>query len=321
MGVVGGGSWRVLWCVLVLAAAGEASLGDRLVPYRECVGNCSADSCGNATSLAEWRRSQATSQWLLGWSCEEECGHTCMWRTLAFLRGINFTVIPQFYGKWPFRRLWGIQEPASVLFSLTNLAAFLVFLARLRSQLPSDAPLLRLWTRYAHLGIFTWLSSSLYHTRDTPTTERLDYFCAFGSILFGLYAALVRLVGQRRARLPGRLLALYLALHVAYLSFWSFDYSYNMSASLAAGVGQAGAWVWWMWGECGKDGGWKRVRPGLAAVVWTVASLGLEVQDFPPLWETLDAHALWHLSTTPIPLLWSSFVVKDSLYLNSLKLD
>ena len=32
--------------------------------------------------------------------------------------------------------------------------------------------------------------------------------------------------------------------------------------------------------------------------------LSLELLDFPPLWWTLDAHALWHAGTFPLPLLW-----------------
>ena len=34
----------------------------------------------------------------------------------------------------------------------------------------------------------------------------------------------------------------------------------------------------------------------------------LELMDFPPLLWAVDAHALWHLSTIPIPLLWYRYV-------------
>lgn len=42
----------------------------------------------------------------------------------------------------------------------------------------------------------------------------------------------------------------------------------------------------------------------LAAVVCGSCTVLLELLDFPPVLWAVDAHALWHLSTVPIPLLW-----------------
>ena len=49
---------------------------------------------------------------------------------------------------------------------------------------------------------------------------------------------------------------------------------------------------------------WKCV----ASVMAGCCFVALELLDFPPLFWTLDAHALWHLSTVPIPLLWYRYV-------------
>ncbi len=40
----------------------------------------------------------------------------------------------------------------------------------------------------------------------------------------------------------------------------------------------------------------------------------LEVFDFPPLWGILDAHALWHGLTIPIPFLLYRFLLDDSAH-------
>ena len=48
-------------------------------------------------------------------------------------------------------------------------------------------------------------------------------------------------------------------------------------------------------------------------VVLTTAATSLELFDFPPWALIIDAHALWHLSTAPITLMWYEFLVKDSL--------
>lgn len=77
--------------------------------------------------------------------------------------------------------------------------------------------------------------------------------------------------------------------------------------------GQCGVSRYVMWGCCGLVSGtpvfqeWSRRRytwKCLAAVVCGSCSVLLELLDFPPVLWAVDAHALWHLSTVPIPLLW-----------------
>ena len=43
-------------------------------------------------------------------------------------------------------------------------------------------------------------------------------------------------------------------------------------------------------------------------IVLTTAGL-MEVFDFPPIWGVLDAHAMWHITTIPVPCLWWAFVL------------
>lgn len=40
--------------------------------------------------------------------------------------------------------------------------------------------------------INAWLWSVVFHARDTPWTERMDYFSAFSMVLFSLFGLLVR---------------------------------------------------------------------------------------------------------------------------------
>lgn len=57
---------------------------------------------------------------MLGWSCEEECRYSCQWDTIDFLTtgpGENPHGIPQFYGKWTFTRILGIQVRTDDLLS------------------------------------------------------------------------------------------------------------------------------------------------------------------------------------------------------------
>ncbi|MPC82869.1 Post-GPI attachment to proteins factor 3 [Portunus trituberculatus] len=53
--------------------------------------------------------------------------------------------------KWPFARVWGMQEPASVFFSVLNLLAHAINLHWFRKTVPSIAPLYKMWIFHAVL--------------------------------------------------------------------------------------------------------------------------------------------------------------------------
>jgi hypothetical protein len=44
-----------------------------------------------------------------------------------------------------------------------------------------------------------------------------------------------------------------------------------------------------------------------------MVAMSLELLDFPPLLQAVDAHALWHLSTVPIAYLYYRFQREDAL--------
>jgi len=60
------------------------------------------------------------------------------------------------------------------------------------------------------------------------------------------------------------------------------------------------AWSWWMYTRRRQTYVWKAA----ACVVYVTALVLLELFDFPPLLWSLDAHALWHLGTIPVPLVF-----------------
>ena len=105
--------------------------------------------------------------------------------------------VHQFHGKWPFYRVWGVQEPASVLFSVGNLVANGHAWWRTRTSVPTSyRPYRRYLLWYSVVNMHAWLWSALFHTRDLPFTERMDYFSAAAVILYGLWFAGYRWVHQ-----------------------------------------------------------------------------------------------------------------------------
>lgn len=73
--------------------------------------------------------------------------------------------VPQFYGKWPFVRFFGIQEPASVFFSFLNLVAHWRMIRKFRSEVRNDSPMYYVWhifsgvSKIQHTSLENTLSS------------------------------------------------------------------------------------------------------------------------------------------------------------------
>ena len=116
---------------------------------------------------------QAWHEKMLSWSCNDECAYQCMWDTVDnSYRKYGFPV-QQFYGKWPFIRFLGIQEPASAFFSILNLLPHIYMLRKMVKTIPSDTITYRVWVGYSLVSINTWFWSTVFHTRDWDVTEKV----------------------------------------------------------------------------------------------------------------------------------------------------
>lgn len=219
--------------------------------------------------------------------------------------------VVQFHGKWPFHRILGVQEPCSVVFSFLNLLAHQRGLAQIRKHIPASYPLRKYYVAFGIVGTASWLFSMIFHTRDFDITEKLDYFAAGASVLYGLYYTPIRLFRLYQPKLPVKAallrfwtficISMYIA-HVSYLTLWRWDYSYNMAANVAAGVIQNILWSTYSFKRYHRLKKPWAAWPGMI-VAWIIMAMGLELLDFPPLKGTLDAHSLWHLGTVG-PTVW-----------------
>lgn len=342
-------SAALLLCCVLFAQPAAASAGDRLPEFKECIKVCpllpprpsvsTADVAPldlRARELRPRRRTPnpdpyvpslpshptptsltpplALHRRLLLWSCPSECDYTCQ----HIITDLRLSADPpptkpvvQFHGKWPFTRFLGVQEPASVLFSAGNLWAHYTGLRKLREQIPASYPLRKFYLGFAYVSMAAWMFSVIFHTRDFPVTEQLDYFGAGAAVLYGLYNTVVRMFRLEK-RTPGARRALrawsglcvgLFVMHVAYLKLWAWDYTYNMAANVAVGALQNAMWSWYSVGRYRKSGrGWM-AWPGVA-VAWIMGAMSLELLDFAPLWGVLDAHSLWHMLTVAPATLW-----------------
>ena len=220
------------------------------------------------------------------------------------------TPIVQFHGKWPFYRFMGIQEPFSVLFSFFNFLAHHQGLQRVRASIPSRYPLRPYYLMLGYFGLASWTFSMIFHTRDFSFTEKMDYFAAGASVLYGLYLAPIRIfrldqsdpVKESILRVWTVICILLYAAHVSYLTLWNWDYTYNMAANVAVGIVQNLLWTSFSIVRYRKLQKPWAAWPGLI-VAWVIMVMSLELFDFPPHLGAIDANSLWHLGTV-VPTIW-----------------
>ncbi|OAV89400.1 hypothetical protein PTTG_10504 [Puccinia triticina 1-1 BBBD Race 1] len=389
------------------------SPGDYSPGYQRCVNYCNFENCYTVDN--EPKELPFTLK-LFHWTCTDNCAYQCMhdltqkvlklpravpqpgqtfegwwdepdWEPGTELEGLPPGRIVQFHGKWPFKRWYGIQEPLSALFSLLNFMAYAVSYRTMKRLIPLGWPLRAHYLGVAIVGMNAWIWSILFHCRDKPWTERLDYFSAAAYSLYGLYVSSVRIFRlyptQARHYIPldqrlyiGSQLKLIMSamflVHIAFLSFGErFNYKYNMAVNVIVGVLTILLWLSWTAShshrppkELGKlheddddlvssptqseqsespptspsrskgffSSSWisllyesipavtetgikpPYVSKPIVPLVCLIGAGSLELLDFPPVWNmSLDAHALWHLATTPLGWIWCvGFLAQDA---------
>ncbi|KAK1366637.1 Post-GPI attachment to proteins factor 3 [Heracleum sosnowskyi] len=296
--------------IFSLAAVLAASTGDSDPNYIACVDECEKTGCVAAKCFQHCKFSSDGKSIDGPWEEErEKLGEKPA----------------KYHGKWPFRRVFGIQEPVSVALSGLNLAmqfqGWVSFFILVNYKLPlrpdrkTYYEYTGLWHVYAILSMNAWLWSSVFHSRDVDITEKLDYSSAIALLGFSLILAIIRVFSVRteaaRVMVAAPLLA-FVTTHILYLNFYQFDYGLNMKVCVAMGVVQILLWAIWA-GVTRHPSRWKLwvvvVGGGLAGL--------LEIYDFPPYKGFVDAHALWHATTVPLSFLWWSFIRDDSEFRTS----
>ena len=286
----------------------SGSAGDRQEEFQACIRQekCKSNNC--ISDLNVFLK-------LTGWSCLDNCKYTCM-QYFSSIRSSQGLPLLQYYGKWPFTRILGIQEPASVMFSLGNMIAHLKGYKVLESF--RESHLRNIYMNFARISILLWIASTIFHSRDFPITEKADYYMAIMGLEYSFFIATVKSwnLSLKSQKTLKRILSIYYIGHVLYLSFGAFDYSYNMIIGISFGFLTNLQWILWYFRVGIKtDYGLKQV----AFVILITCAMCLEVFDFSPIFGILDAHSIWHLSTIPLVYLHYSFLKSDLKQEESIK--
>jgi len=308
----------LLICIFIHSTTQSA--GDNSPFYQKCLEKCNILNCTDDGLNFLNNNKQSLILKITQWSCDDECRYDCMWQTVIAFHKRKWRV-PQFHGKWPFIRILGLQEPASVAFSLLNLYLHIRMIRKFRKQVRPDSPLYFMWHFFCMVCINAWFWSSVFHARDFPFTELMDYSCAFSIVLVSCYCMVLRVLRNAPRTILVILTTFFLAVflnHVAYLSTGRFSYSYNMQLNIAVGGFTGIGWfAWCAYNRKRQPYTWKCA----AFVTLGALSALLEVIDQPPLFFMYDYHSLWHLSSAPLTLLFYNFIIDDCRYLKKQSLE
>lgn len=335
--------------LLALPCVVLASAGDLLPQFQSLLEECTALQCDQNIQFGNGQLNPLSTL-LFNWDCHLDCRYKCL-QMVTDARKVEGLPMVQFYGKWPFKRVLGVTELFSSVMSVGNLCVNYVNFQKVsryyraaRSRDESVSAMLLQYLVLLGISIAGWMSSTIFHIRDMPGTETLDYVGAglivtanFNSITvryFGLYK------NPKARYIFQGLLGAVLFFHYTKLGL-QWDYSYNMRFNMVIGLLSALLWM----AHAARVNrvyladthfynnsmqllpfetkilaklnyvGISRTKdiPLLPAAlnVFLILAVSLEVVDFEPWFQLVDSHSLWHMCTMLPPIVWYDWNLWD----------
>lgn len=331
------------------------SLGDNLPEFQNCKNHCDNYQCSGKKLLSfsskykedDFKINSVSFPFkqLFGWDCLSDCDYKCQ-QIITNIRASHEDPIVKFYGKWPFKRILGVTELASVVFSLLNLwINYHNFKKIVTQERRNSGPVKVMYKQYLGLlmvSMIGWIFSTIFHIRDFPLTETLDYFGASLMIIFNCYVITVRYFELfKKNLLPYQIaFATVYVLHVIKLHN-KWDYSYNILFHSLIGLG---SFVLWIIHAISVNKKYARNYSILSnsiqllpfetkiliklnylsmskskyiplipimLVFWLMWSMIFEIYEFSPIIKLIDSHSVWHLMTFFPQVIWYDWNIWD----------
>ncbi|XP_021768246.1 post-GPI attachment to proteins factor 3-like [Chenopodium quinoa] len=331
------GSVFLFASLLFLSRGILATSGDCDPIYKTCVEQCQKTGCiqnkcfnncgvslDNKPAEGPWYLQEPLYLRWKEWDCRSDCRYHCMLSREEERAKLGDKPI-KYHKKWPFHRVYGIQEPVSVALSLIILGlifhGWVSFFILLYYKLPLKPnrkcyyEYTGLWLVYAILSMNSWFWSAVFHGRYVELTENLYYSSRVALLGFSLIISIIRSLNvtteAARVMVAAPLIA-FVTTHILFLNLVELDYGLNMVVMVVIATAQLLFWT-----ICAirshQPSRWKL----LVVVVGGGISLLLEIIDFPPYKGFIDAHAFWKAISVPLTYILWSFVCDDAEFTTS----
>ena len=267
----------------------------------------------------------------LQWDCKSLCNYSCFQSHAR--RSANEKKIPIKYAeKWPFVRVFGVEEFMSFLACLLNGLIHIYYLTsnKLRPLFvgPEGYRMKTPMIIYSVVCLNSYLWSAFYFISSNKRTETMDLFFAFFKSIITTWVTVYRIggsgagenaFGNTCAFISLAALAPFLfifAFYVYLMTSFTFNPMMSMRLQLAFMGLHVIMWVYWSLIGRGRGKGyrWK----GLAClfflnlITFIEVVLGWDIDDFPPYFGLFDNKSIWLLFTVPLTSLWYSFLMNDT---------
>lgn len=217
-------------------------------------------------------------------------------------------------GRWAFIQILGFTEIFSSLIALISCFVNIYFFNKYISPKLKRSPIRHLYLIQHHICNAAFISSFLFHARETTFTRGADYFTAFASILMGLLVPLNRIVlltapssSKKFSILSIRFALFYFIFHTSKMTYGEFDYVYNKITcgtifllSLIFNL-----IIFYQY----------RKMAHAKMILYSIGSLilagGIEVMDISPIFLLFDSHAMWHLLMLVATPFYMLFIAND----------
>lgn len=219
----------------------------------------------------------------------------------------------KFNGRYPFREVLYCTEFASTIFSLLNLIVHIICYERYIKHKIDSCRLGHLYKYQYYIFCLCWVMSTLFHINDTVITRNGDYFAAFMFLLFALYLNITRcksILGMKQSSTQGYYFLIYYIVHVLYMSFIDFDYTYSKIACSVLLLCSVALWI--VQYILLRRNPWAKY-----IIIYSVLLIGgalFEVYDMPPIYYLFDSHAIWHLITALIAPFYYVYLENDIMH-------
>ncbi|CAH01141.1 Per1p [Kluyveromyces lactis] len=328
-----------LACLSFFVYVSLASPGDRLPEFSDCVRACEVvrhctdrfeEDSFNPFINEQFSEPALVYKALL-WDCTSDCDYQCQ-QKITLDREERNEDIYQFHGKWPFKRVLGMQEFYSTIFSICNFVPHyrgfkLARKSLAKLQKTSQRRVLILnYIFISMAGMIAWICSSIFHTRDLIITEKLDYVFAGATVLSGFHGVFYRVARLDLHPRVGALFSLSVfTIFVGHLLrlYLNWSYAYNMRFNIFFGLLQ---YILLITLAILNYRTFSSIRPDLVhdlsvvpvlLVVFTGVAMSSELFDFFSYRWQIDSHAIWHALTIVPSFYLYEFFLKDYHVLGS----
>lgn len=292
----------------------DSSAGDYDPNYRTCIRDC-LKTCTHGIMHSNVTINAMNSKTnyyiplyqIIYLDCTDICKYGCI-DIITNIRNDLNQPMNKYYGHWPFKRYFGMEEPASSLFSLINTFPHLQYIVQYFLNFKilhgKHKYYMSNWIfLYAISSTIAFTCSTLYHSKKTEFYTLLDLISALFFIITGLFIVIRR-----------TLLTYYSNVYVIIMSFSilygffvyraynmilkNISFDNHMQLSIILVIITTILWILWIflfnikYEVSQKYSNIKYIC--LFCQIWFILSSLLEIYDFPPIFEIFDAHSLWY---------------------------